>query len=70
MTEKICKKCGYFQFVGKYCAECGAQLYPDVGNTIWVEELKKTEKHLKISRLPFCIKPKFYIWTGERIEGT
>lgn len=70
MTSKLCKKCLTFIEAGKYCPECGQQLYPDVGQTIWYDDLLK-KKDSKAWYPPFlmvriCLEPKFDIWTGEK----
>ena len=50
MTEKVCASCGTYIEAGRYCPQCGQQLYPDVGKTIWIRLSEK---------------PKFDVWTGE-----
>lgn len=60
MTDKICLKCGTWTPTGRYCPECGQQLYPDVGQTKWVDMF------LGSVSLKTCKKPKFNIWTGEK----
>lgn len=62
MTEKICKKCGTYVQAGKFCPECGTQLYPDVGETVWIDLANPP------STLKLCNQPKFDVWTGEKLE--
>jgi RNA polymerase subunit RPABC4/transcription elongation factor Spt4 len=66
MTDKICKKCGTYTPEGRFCPKCGAQLYPDVGNTKWIILLNDPDK-LKRSRAKRCITPKFNVDTGEKL---
>ena len=64
MTEKICGKCGTFVRAGRYCPECGQQLYPDVGQTTWIDSDDKNTRTLKL-----CNKPNYNVWTGEKEES-
>ncbi len=59
MTEKVCAVCRTQISAGNYCPECGQQLYPDVGKTLWFNF--DNSKH--------CNVPKFDVWTGEKLDG-
>ena len=61
MTEKICAVCGTYIYAGKYCPNCGQQLYPDAGKTRWLipDEPKYSN----------CDEPKFDVWTGKKLKG-
>lgn len=66
MTNKICKKCGTFTPDGQFCPQCGTQLYPDIGQTIWLEhtEYLRTQDTLKR-----CEHPDFDVWTGKKVAS-
>jgi methionyl-tRNA synthetase len=57
MTEKICKKCGNYEEKGKFCVNCGTQLYPDIGFTQW-----NIPDNLTVT---MTTKPTFNAWTGK-----
>ena len=59
MTEKICRTCGTYQTSGYYCENCGQQLFPDIGGTIW--EWKRG------IILKVVEKPRFNRWSGKEI---
>ena len=60
MTEKACRKCHTLIEAGKWCPNCGQQLYPDVGETIW---------RFADCMVKLCEKPKFDVWTGKKVKG-
>ena len=59
MTSKVCGKCGTYIDAGRYCPECGQQLYPDVGETIW----DYVDCYVRM-----CKEPKFDVWTGKAVK--
>jgi hypothetical protein len=55
MTEKICKKCGNYQCEGKFCTNCGIQLFPDIGFTDWIVHHDRNAK--------------FNAWSGKPLDS-